>query len=146
MITHERIFRSHCLTKEWNNAMLKKALRTGVVENKRQSGLLSGVSKTRGKCPLSSWVITWTIENEFNKNRWSLTSPIKHWSDGAHILLKFDLTETFSPSLTSIYGFFLQFESLLFFLNLERDVVTKCRWVTWMSDQVQPDVWSLLMT
>lgn len=34
MITHERIFRSHCLTKEWNNAMLKKALRTGFVEIK----------------------------------------------------------------------------------------------------------------
>ena len=57
-ITHEN---AHLITlsdtwekkKEWNNAVIFKALKNGFVENKGQSGTLSAVSKTQGKCQLS---------------------------------------------------------------------------------------------
>ena len=41
------------LSNERSGTMLFKALKTGVVENKEQSGPFSVVSKTKGKCQLS---------------------------------------------------------------------------------------------
>ena len=41
------------LSDERSGTMLFKALKTGVVENKEQSGPFSVVSKTKGKCQLS---------------------------------------------------------------------------------------------
>ena len=53
-ITHKNAHLSHIVWwKEWNNAMLLKALKIGFVENKGQSGPLSVVSKTQDKCQLS---------------------------------------------------------------------------------------------
>ena len=49
--------------KEWNNSIIFKALKKGFVEDKGQSGTLSVVSKTQGKCQLSVSPIQTLLHN-----------------------------------------------------------------------------------